>query len=677
MLKPIRISEFRGGLDTSDKTIIKDNQLAEATNVFYNQDKNLQTRYGITTFGAPIPDAVKAIHDCDTVAGNGTWVASDDAVTLALDNTTQKRGVGAIGFNVTVATSANNYATVTNSTFTAVDISTVKGSVRFWFKIPVGGLTGLTNLTLKIGSSNVNYYSWITASTDLIEGWNFIKLTYSSATVTGTPNDALIAYGAVVLNYAVTYTNQTGFRLDSIYSYSDTYTEPQMSLKYFESSATGFPRYLLTNVGTTLFLYEETSGEWEAIKTGVTDGARYCMTAYKNIMYLTNGLDNYAAFDGTQVVEKTGANTYKGKYLLLANDVGYILGDPSVPSSLGYTGATPANLDTFPNVLVLDEDSSDGVGTGLINLGPIVLAMKQGKIYKVNTATPSREQIDYSNGFLSQRALVRVENEVFGLNKAGVYTLAQREATIGSIRADALSDDIKQIIDRIEDKTVVSAIYLEKLKNAYFFCDTTGDGIPDTALVFSVLTKKWTTYNNMACNEAVLYKDSTGTERFLVANAINGQCREIETGTDDLGSEIASSIATKDFDFEIPESWKTIEMIEIFGFINDGGQITFSAYVDDEDRTGDVIIDSANFVTSTGSFALSTHPLGTTVVGGGGNTESVTFYPFKARIPMYVTGSRIQIKLRNELLGSQWILTKASIYPVAQPVDVYPSDLIL
>jgi len=159
MLKPIRVQNFQGGLDTSDKTIIKDNQLAEATNVFYNQDKNLQTRYGITTFGSPIPDAVKLIHDCDTTAGNGTWVASDDATALALDNTTQKRGVGAIGWNVVVATTANNFATVTNSTFTAVDISTVKGRVKFWVKIPVGALTNLTNLTFKIGSSNVNYYS--------------------------------------------------------------------------------------------------------------------------------------------------------------------------------------------------------------------------------------------------------------------------------------------------------------------------------------------------------------------------------------------------------------------------------------------------------------------------------------------------------------------------------------
>jgi hypothetical protein len=676
-VKPIRISNFEGGLSTKDATIIDDNQLSEAVNVFYNQDKKLQTRYGQTSFGSPIPDATILIEATASASSPNTWAVADDGAGLAINSSTQKRGAGAVQFDVDVSASADNFATVTCAIATPIDISTVKGSFRFFFKVPTGALTNLTNLTVRVGSDSSNYYEWI--QTDFVEGQQYIILDYADATETGTADDAAIDYLFFRLNYAAGYADKDNWEICSIYSMSSTYTLPQMSVTYFENSdvTTGFARYLHMNCGTALWEFDETSTHWSPIKTGLTAGTRFSSTAYKNIMYFTNGVDNYFDYTGAVCTERTGANTYKGKYLLLANDIGYIAGDPTVPSSLGYTGGVPSNLQTFPNVLVCDEDSSDGVITGLINLGPIVFVMKEGKIYKVNTATPSREQIDYSEGFLSHRALVRVENEIFGLNESGVYTLSQREATIGSVRADALSDDIKQIIDAIEDKKVVSALYSEKLKNCYFFCDTAGDGVPDTALVFSILTKKWTTYNNMPFNQAVLWKDVDGLEHIVCASAINGQAKEIETGTNDNGNEIIAVTTTKDFDFDIPETYKTFEMVEFFGFIALDSTIRLNILVDGVDATGEIEVSADNYVTTTPAISLSVSPLATYPLSGlSGTSEEIPFYSFKLRIPMYSTGSRIKLKTTVNDLDSQFILTKASIYPYAQPIDIYPTNLI-
>lgn len=671
-LKPVKIQNLEGGLCTKDDTLIKDNQLSQAENCFYNADKKLQTRYGQTNFGNPIPDALKVISACDVTTG---WAVTDDGATLTADSTNMKRGAACLAFDITVAGSANNDAALTNSTLTAVDITTTKGYLRFWFYVPAAFNTNLTNVTLRIGSAVGDYYEF-TLPTLTEAAWQYIVLPFSGATTTGIPNDASITYARLAIFYAAGYTNKTGVKIDDIVCTSATYTKPMMSIKYFESSATGYPRYLTANVGTTLWEYDETSTHWNPIKTGLTDGTRFSMAAYKNIQYFTNGVDNYFDYTGKVCTDRTGANTYKGKYLLLANDIGYIAGDPSVPSTLAYTAATPANLQAFANVLVCDEDSSDGIITGLINLGPIVFVMKNGKIYKVNVATPSREQIDYSNGFLSHRALVRVENECFGINESGIYSLAQREATVGSIRADALSDDVKQLIDAIKDKTIVSALYNEKLKNCYFFVDQDEDGVPDTALVFSVLTKCWTTYNNMPFNEAVTWKDSSGNKHIVCANALNGYPKEIETGTNDNGNEINCTISSKNFDLDSPETLKTFEMIEIFGFISEFGQVTINVFVDDEDRSGDVIVTSANYVTASPSFSLSTHPLSTYPIGGSGDVTTQEFYAFKTRIPMYQTGARIKVQIRNNTLDSQCIIVKESIYPYAQPVDVYPTNLI-
>jgi|GEM_PF-3712043 hypothetical protein len=670
-VKPIRINNFQGGVSKKDATIIDDNQLSTGENCFYNQDKNLQTRYGQQNFGSPIPDAVKQISTADATTG---WAVTDDGVTLTADTTNQKRGAGALAFNITVATSVNNFALLTNSTLTAVDITPVKGFLRFWIFAPTAFNTNLTAVRMRIGSSAANYYEF-TAGTLTQAAWNYVVVPFSAATITGTPVDTTINYCQLRIEYTAGYTDKVGVKLDDIVCTSATYTKPMMSMKYFETSTTPSVRYLHANCGTALWEYDENTSHWNPIKLGLTDGTRFTSTAYKNIMYFSNGVDNYFDYNGKTCTDRTGTNTYKGKYLLLANDVGYIAGDPTVPSTLAYTGGVPANLNTFPNVLVCDEDSSDGSITGLINLGPIVFVMKRGKIYKVNTASPAREQIDYSNGFLSHRALVRVENEVFGINQSGIYTLAQREATVGSIRADALSDDIKQIIDAIQDKTIVSAVYVEQLKNCYFFCDTAGDGIPDTALVFSVLTKKWTTYNNMPFNEAVVWRDSNGDRHIVCANANNGYAKEIEVGTNDNSNEILTSIVSKDFDFGQPETFKTFEMVEFHGFIARDTTVKFTVFVDGVDSSGEISVDSDNYVTDTPAFSLGVRPLGVAPLGGGVGDEQ-DFFSFKVRIPMYQTGSRIQLQTTVNTLNSQFILTKASIYPYAQPVDIYPNNLI-
>lgn len=50
-IKPIKIDNFKGGLNLSTSSDIGDNQFQIATNMFYNQKWQIQTRYWYTTFG--------------------------------------------------------------------------------------------------------------------------------------------------------------------------------------------------------------------------------------------------------------------------------------------------------------------------------------------------------------------------------------------------------------------------------------------------------------------------------------------------------------------------------------------------------------------------------------------------------------------------------------------------
>lgn len=46
----INIDNFKGGLSLVDPSTLEDNQFEVLSNMFYNSDKRIQTRYGITTF---------------------------------------------------------------------------------------------------------------------------------------------------------------------------------------------------------------------------------------------------------------------------------------------------------------------------------------------------------------------------------------------------------------------------------------------------------------------------------------------------------------------------------------------------------------------------------------------------------------------------------------------------
>ena len=681
--KPVNIENFQGGLVLQDSTIIPDNALSVAKNVFYNVDRLLQTRYGQTNFGNPIPDSILVIHNADSVSANGTWAVSDDGINLTASGSQKKRGTAALKFDIDVSASANNDTLLTNSTMSSKNITSTKGYLGFFLFIPTGGKTNLTNLRIRLGSSSSDYYQWTIQPAQLTENaFNFFGKKFSDATITGSPDDAAINYFQYGIFYNGSYVDVNGWGLDDIVVYSGTSSKPVMSLKYFESSiqAQNFPRYLHVNCGTNLFEYDEDSQYWNVIKTGLTENTRFSMAAYKNIMYFTNGVDNYFSYDGIVCTDHTGGNTYKGKYLIVANDIGYILGDPSVPSSLAYTAANPANLNIFPNVLVLDEDGSDGVGSALNHLGPIVLAGKQRKVYEVNVAAPSRQTLDYSDGIEAHRAFININNNLVFPNSGGIYTLGQRQATVGSLRVDSISENIQRLTDDIKNKEFMAAIWINQFNNAYFSADLNEDGIPDTCLVLSTLVKKWTIYEGISANEFVYWKDKNGDYHMLYASATGGQVVEMETGTNDFNLAILHEIEGKSFNFGDPLKYKTTQHVDISGFINETGLAEAYLVFDDGYETPVAYINGANYVSGASSdsnYTLGDSPLGETELGGSNSdSSSIILYSFKIRIPIEYTGITIKPKFRVNQKDTVFIPQKVTIYPYGEPIDLFDYNLI-
>jgi hypothetical protein len=158
------------------------------------------------------------VNACDTYNGNGTFVASGDANTVASDTLYYREGSGSVKFNITTSTGT---AVLTNSDMSHVDLSGSSvakvGMMTLYVYLP--SATNYTSFTLRFGTDASNYYqSTVTTQINggvFVEGWNTLGFDWSTATTTGTPTDSSIGYLQLSIALPLTMANQTGLRIDS------------------------------------------------------------------------------------------------------------------------------------------------------------------------------------------------------------------------------------------------------------------------------------------------------------------------------------------------------------------------------------------------------------------------------------------------------------------------------
>lgn len=185
------------------------------------------------------PMAQIASFDSLTSDG-GTWAAdtsASDALNVTSDTYEFKQGSGSISFDITVAQSVNNRATI-SSTVSTQDLSPYDstGSFIFWIYIPT--ITNTSSVTLYWGTSSTAYWS-ATATTPLnggawVAGWNRVKIDWNGATKTSTPVSTAISYIRFDVNYAAGQTNDTHYRLDDL-----TLVKPETLTFYYTSYYVG------------------------------------------------------------------------------------------------------------------------------------------------------------------------------------------------------------------------------------------------------------------------------------------------------------------------------------------------------------------------------------------------------------------------------------------------------
>lgn len=238
------------------------------------------------------------IHDCDSVTGNGTWVATADASNLTDDNDNYITGSGSLNFDL-AAGGATAY--IENSTMTAVNLTDYEdiGSVFIRVFIPdysdAQGDT-VTNFILRLGSSSANYVSrTITTNnegTTFYDGWNLLRFDLNGATETGTVDWSAINYARLTITKSTDLAADTDWRVDDIVIRKGSIYDVIYYSKYGWQNSSGV--YIEESSATTDLLIADTE-EIEGIAFKASEYASQELKDYDDVKFFKGEYEQWKA----------------------------------------------------------------------------------------------------------------------------------------------------------------------------------------------------------------------------------------------------------------------------------------------------------------------------------------------------------------------------------------------
>lgn len=663
----IRQSDFKGGLNEGIDTEINDNELSAAVNVNYDDQLILQRRggntlvggtigaypiksqfvlyrangeaYHVATAGTDIYRRVYFLHDCDTYDGNGTWVASEDADTVATDAVTFQQGAGSVKFNITVATDAANRATLTISDMAARDISDfynsslgVYGKIRLRATIP--SVTNFTSVTLDVGSDSSNYFSKTVTTNQagdaLANGVNLLEFDLSTATETGSVDLDDIVFLRVRYNYAAGYADQTDCRIDDIFI-----IHPTVAL----------------------------GDSWDSIATSLTSGARFTAETYRDILHMVNYYDDMQTWDGLTAKVTSSANPPHAKYIFLLNGKCYLggLGSPN-ESQIVYTGSLPADLTTAGRFSNSQEfDPNDGsIVTGFAKVDRLLTVFKRRKVMLFDSTSSPVEirTIDPSRGAVDQYSIVNVEDDVYFASDDGIYSIIQREGTDQRFKAIPTTIKVQTTYSNINRKQDIIAVYHNY---RILFAITQGGENNTEVLVRDTRLSAWTKYAGVTADSFITIRDSVGKEQLYYGSSAAGRVFRMYDGESDNGLAFTSYFDTKNFDYGAFDLYKMMRGFAVKGYA--ALTATFSLQLFFDSASSASLTRTIDNIEATGGLAgvAGLGVAGAEVVGGSSEADTPEYY-FLRRRKFLRNASQVKLRFQNAQAGTPWKFLGLALY---------------
>lgn len=249
-----------------------------------------------------------------------------------------------------------------------------------------------------------------------------------------------------------------------------------------------------------------------------------------------------------------------GTHISVYKDSLFVLGDPSDPSRLHYSGGGD-NIHDFSIAGgggFIDVAKNNGQTLTASKLfKDSLIVFKTEQTYQFSFSTAGLPQITLVNdavGCISPRGVEAVENDLFMVNRRGIFTLGNQEGfAFDVLRTNEISSRIRSEFESIDQSRLnkVAVIYATKEnKNLVIFAYTPAGGTYNSkAIIYDRERLAWYIWDNIQANCWAQYTDSNGDTHVLYGDDNSGYVKEVLTGNKDFGSNISAHFRLKAVSF--------------------------------------------------------------------------------------------------------------------------------
>ncbi len=194
-----------------------DRQKSRRKNLVCIEDRDFLKKLRIS---AELDGDQVALHEMDSISGDGTWSVVLDASNLTLDTDNYIHGAGALNFDLDRAGSTTTAGVIQISDMEDVDLTDYEEAGSIFVYVYAPTVTGLDGFTLRFGNDVSNYFSkQVTVTNENLAfhtGWMLLRFDINGMTETGSVDMAAIDYIRISVDKGNDVLNSTDWRFDYI-----------------------------------------------------------------------------------------------------------------------------------------------------------------------------------------------------------------------------------------------------------------------------------------------------------------------------------------------------------------------------------------------------------------------------------------------------------------------------
>src|SRR5215471_18022529 len=359
----------------------------------------------------------------------------------------------------------------------------------------------------------------------------------------------------------------------SMGAFSGVGTDRPISMYVFYRGSSAPQLIVQTSAGTLRYTADPTVDPivWTTIVTGLSTTARLSFETFNSKCYVSNGVDAYAAWDGTTYTVFPSAP--KGKYLRLYKDTMWVSGITGTPDRV--YSSNPGDAETFGVAAWVDIAHGDGdLVTALGTDGLYLIVFKRNRTMTVyDPTTYANRVVDFEKGCESHFSVIQFENALYFLSRRGICQYL----------GDSPSRYLSYKIDSIWDPLVTNLGTLDTTF-AYVFGQRIGWAVPEAGSSYPTFqVEYWPrladrsvdqetagigpfSFQRMPAQVFALWRSGANERLFggsSIANKVYWAFRPGQP-TDD-GAVFQGLIETKAYDFQALDHTKYIRRMRLFG----------------------------------------------------------------------------------------------------------------